>query len=616
MWNGASGRVDYDYTGPMPAPRRRSRIAASVPALKPAAEVRLGRMRRRSRIAASVPAAACLLIALAIVPPARQRTVPETRIDQIFQPWSARGAPGCAVSVMRGGDVLFAKGYGDANLEYDVPITPASVFHVASVSKQFTAMAVALLVADGRVSWDDDVRRYVPELPDFGVPITLRHLAHHTSGIRDQWSLLQMAGWRWGGDVIMQSDVLDLLSRQTAVHFAPGGDHLYSNSGYTLLAVVVERVSGRTLREFTDARLFEPLGMTRTTFRDDHTTIVRHRAYAYEFDRAGGYRLSIPDFAVVGATSLFTTVEDLAHWNRNFRTGEVGGRRVVRQLRERGTLDGGARISYGFGLVHGLHRGRRTIGHGGTDAGYRSEFLRFPDEDLGVAVLCNVRTADPGRLARDVADVFLPSTRGRAPGRRTRIRPGPPATRPAPADPPRVAPDRETLAALAGYYRRPESDIPLHVVVRGDDLLLIDAGAGRPLRPIADGRFRIAGTAADATFEPGDARSGPTLRLSGNPRAVHSHAAPVVRPSAERLAGYAGSYHSDDLDVQYVFREENRRLVLSHRKLGRIRLVPTFDDGFYGGGWYFTFRRAAGGGVTGFTMSTSRARKVAFRKVR
>ena len=577
---------------------------------------------RRSRLAASVPAAACLLLALAIFPPAGQRAEPGDRIDRIFEPWSARGAPGCAVSVMRGGDILFAKGFGDANLEYDVPITPASVFHVASVSKQFTAMAVGLLVADGRISWDDDVRRYVPELPDFGEPIALRHLAHHTSGIRDQWSLLQMAGWRWGGDVVTQGDVLDLLSRQTAVHFPPGSDYLYSNSGYTLLAVVVERVSGQTLREFTAARVFEPLGMTQTTFRDDHAMLVRNRAYAYERDRAGGYRLSIPDFDVVGATSLFTTVEDLAHWNRNFRTGEVGGRPVVRQLQERGTLDGGARISYAFGLAHGVHRGHRTIGHGGTDAGYRSEFVRFPDDDLGVAVLCNVRTADPGRLARDVADLFLPpapgtaSTPAAANGRRTTSRAAPAAAGPAQAGSPRATPDRETLAALAGYYRRPESDVPLHFVIRGDDLLLVEAGGGRPLRPLAEGRFRIAGTTTVAAFEPDGAESGSTLRLSGPMRGVYTHAAPVVGLPGERLAGYAGSYHSEDLDVRYVFREENRRLVLSHRKLGHIRLIPTFEDGFYGGGWYFTFRRDASGEVAGFTMSTSRAWRVAFRKLR
>jgi CubicO group peptidase (beta-lactamase class C family) len=572
---------------------------------------------RPGRTAAGVAAAAGLLIALAIVPLARQGNPTEGRVDLIFEPWSADGAPGCAVSVMRGGDILFAKGYGAANLEYDVPITPSSVFHVASVSKQFTALAVALLVADGRVSWDDDIRRHVPELPDFGDAITLRHLAHHTSGIRDQWSLLQMAGWRWGGDVITQGDVLDLLSRQTAVHFRPGNDYLYSNSGYTLLAVVVERVAGRTLREFTTARLFEPLGMTQTTFRDDHTMLVRNRAYAYESDRTGGYRLSIPDFAVVGASSLFTTVQDLARWNRNFRTGEVGGSALLRQLQERGALAGGASISYGFGLVHGVHRGRPTIGHGGTDAGYRSEFLRFPDEDLGVAVLCNIRTADPGRLARDVADVFLPPapSTGAGRGARNRTSLAANATTPA-AAPPVAAPDRQTLAALAGYYRRPEHDIPLQVVARGDDLLLVEGGAGRPLRPIAEGRFRLAGTSAEAVFEPGDGGTEPTLRLGGPLRGVYAHAAPVARLATERLAEYAGSYHSNDLDIRYVFREENRRLVLFHRKLGLVRLIPTFEDGFYGGGWYFTFRRGDGNGITGFTMSTSRAWKVAFRKLR
>ena len=578
---------------------------------------------RRSRLAASVPAAACLLLALAIFPPAGQRAEPGDRIDLIFEPWSARGAPGCAVSVMRGGDVLFAKGFGDANLEYDVPIAPASVFHVASVSKQFTAMAVGLLVADGRISWDDDVRRYVPELPDFGEPIALRHLAHHTSGIRDQWSLLQMAGWRWGGDVVTQGDVLDLLSRQTAVHFPPGSDYLYSNSGYTLLAVVVERVSGQTLREFTAARVFEPLGMTQTTFRDDHAMLVRNRAYAYERDRAGGYRLSIPDFDVVGATSLFTTVEDLAHWNRNFRTGEVGGRPVVRQLQERGTLDGGARISYAFGLAHGMHRG-----HGDHRA--RRDRRGIPQR---VRALSRRRPRRGGALQR------AHGRSGTAGARRGR--PLPPARprhgvdpcrseRPANHEPCCPGRGRSGAGGFATRHARPgdargscrllpaSPRATFHCTSSSAATICFSSrrAEARPLRPLAEGRFRIAGTTTVAAFEPDGAESGPTLRLSGPMRGVYTHAAPVVGLPGERLAGYAGSYHSEDLDVRYVFREENRRLVLSHRKLGHIRLIPTFEDGFYGGGWYFTFRRDASGEVAGFTMSTSRAWRVAFRKLR
>ena len=548
----------------------------------------------------------------AVRPGTAQHDGPGPRVDALFASWTGPGTPGCAVSVMRGGEVAFARGYGDANLEYDVPITPSTVFHVASVSKQFTALAVALLVADGEVSWDDDVRRHVPELPDFGTPITLRHLAHHTSGVRDQWAMLQMAGWRWGGDVIRQSDVLDLLSRQTALNFAPGSDYLYSNSGYTLLAVVVERVSGQTLRAFTSARLFGPLGMTRTVFRDDHTMLVRDRAYAYARDGFGRYRLSIPDFAIVGASSLFTTVEDLARWNGNFNSGEIGGPDVLRQLQAHGALDDGARLSYAFGLVHGTHRGRPTIGHGGTDAGYRSEFLRFPDEDLAVAVLCNTGRASPGSLALDVADVFLPPPPGTAaPSPEAGRRSAPPRSPAAAAARGETGGGTVDPASLAGYYLRPGNDVPLRVVARGDDLVLLGAGAEQSLLPAGGNRFLLGGT-TEVTFTPG-AGEPPTLRVGGPSRPVYSREL-AASPSAEALAAYDGSYYSDDLAVGYTFRADAGRLVLWNRKLGRIPLAPTFADGFYARGWYLTFRRDDAGAVSGFTVSTSRAWNIAFQK--
>ena len=567
----------------------------------------------RFRAALVALAAAGLLSAAAILPGPQQPGGAEARVDAIFRPWTGRGTPGCAVGVMDGGELLFAKGYGAANLEYDVPITPATVFHVASVSKQFTALAVGLLAADGEVSWDDDIRRYVPELPDFGTPITLRQLAHHTSGIRDQWALLQMAGWRWGGDVIRQGDVLDLLSRQTGLNFEPGADYVYSNSGYTLLAVVVERVSGQSLRAFADRRLFRPLGMTHTVFRDDHTLLVPNRAYAYAPEGFGGYRLSIPDFAIAGATSLFTTVEDLAHWNRNFEAGVVGGSGLLRQLQERGELSDGARLSYAFGLMHGTHRGRRTISHGGTDSSYRSEFLRFPDEDAAVAVLCNTGIADPGRLARDIADIFLPPPASIA-------APAPEAARRRSADralPP--PPERDASAApavepaqVAGYYRRPGNDVPLRIVARGDELTLVAGGAEQPLRRAAGGRFLLGG-ATEVTFMPGGGGGPLRLRVGDASRPTYTRAAPV-QPAAEALAEYAGAYYSDDLGVGYAFRVEDGRLVLWNRKLGRVPLAPTFADGFHGAGWYFTFRRGGAGTITGFTVSTSRAWNIPFHR--
>ena len=568
---------------------------------------------RSWRLGVALAALAAIgLLAAAVFPGTAQRDDAEARVDAVFRPWTGPGAPGCAVGVMDGGDLRFAKGYGAANLEYDVPITPTTVFHVASVSKQFTALAVGLLVADGEVSWDDDIRRYVPELPDFGTPITLRQLAHHTSGIRDQWALLQMAGWRWGGDVIRQADVLDLLARQTGLNFPPGSDYVYSNSGYTLLAVVVERVSGQSLRNFAERHLFRPLGMTRTTFRDDHTLLVPNRAYAYARQGLGGYRLSIPDFAIAGATSLFTTVEDLARWNRNFGSGEVGGHDLLRQLQQRGALGDGARLSYAFGLQHGTHRGRRTIGHGGTDAGYRSEFLRFPDEDTAVAVLCNTGVADPGRLARDIADVFLPPPPSIAEAVRAEARPA--ADRVLPTAPAR----RETPAAaldpaqLAGYYRRPGNDVPLRVLARGPDLTLVAGGREQPLRPTAGGGFLL-GAATEVTVTPGVGGRPLQLRVGDASRPTYSRAEPAEPPPGA-LAEYAGPYYSDDLGVGYTFRVEDDGLVLWNRKLGRIALAPTFADGFHGAGWYFTFRRDDAGTISGFTLSTSRAWNIPFRR--
>src|SRR5690242_20564478 len=235
------------------------------------------------------------------------------RVDGIFAKWDHHDSPGCALGVYRDGNVVYKHGYGMANLNDDVPITPSTVFHVASMSKQFTAASIVLLAQQGKLSLDDDVHKYIPELADFGAPITIRHLIHHTSGLRDQWELLELAGWRYSLDLITDDDVMSVISRQKSLNFKPGSRHLYCNTGYTLLAQIVKRVSGQSLREFTLSRTFRPLGMNNTHFRDDHAEIVKNQAYGYVRDRANSsFRLSVTNFDTVGATSLLTTVEDLA----------------------------------------------------------------------------------------------------------------------------------------------------------------------------------------------------------------------------------------------------------------------------------------------------------------
>ena len=573
-----------------------------------------------SRTRALVGMAAVVALLSLAVASAQGPGVAEARVDQVFAQWDRPDTPGCAVSVMRDGTVVYAHGYGSANLEYDIPITPSSVFHVASISKQFTAMAVALLVSEGRVSWDDDIRRYVPEVPDFGSPITLRHLAHHTSGLRDQWSLLRMAGWRWEEDVVRQADVLDVTSRQRTLNFEPGAEFLYSNTGYTLLAVVVKRVSGQSLRQFTEARIFAPLGMTATVFQDDHTALVRNRAYAYVQGDDGGYRLSIPDFDTVGATSLHTTVEDLARWDRNFYTAEVGGRDVLADLHRRGTLRGDRVISYAAGLAHGVYRGHATVGHGGADAGYRPEFLRFPDRRLSVAVLCNFPSSDPDRLVRAVADAYLEpigldeeaSIPPSSPSAASDGRPGASGltvSPPASAVEAKETLTDEALEEFTGFYRRGESDTPLNLIMRDGALTLLDGGSASRFVPIGPDQFRLDGSSTVGTFDRSDGVA--TLRLSGPVEGTYRQQ-PRWRPSVAELASFAGTYYSVELAVQYMLAVDDGRLVAWQRRLGTLPLAPTYPDGFFTSGFYLAFTQGADGAVDGFTMSTARAWKIRF----
>ena len=241
---------------------------------------------------------AAILLACAGSAAAQETTSESNRVDRLFAEWDKPTSPGCAVAVMKDGRIVHERGYGMADLDHDVKISPTTVFHVASMSKQFTAAAILMLAEDGKISLDDPVRKYVPELPDLG-PITLRQLLHHTSGLRDQWELLGLAGWRYSLDLITDADILAVLSRQKALNFPPGSKHLYSNSGYTLLAQVVKRVSGQSFRAYTSTRLFSPLGMSQTFFRDDHAEIVKQAAYGYAPSK-DGFKLSITNFDTVG----------------------------------------------------------------------------------------------------------------------------------------------------------------------------------------------------------------------------------------------------------------------------------------------------------------------------
>jgi len=328
-------------------------------------------------------------------------------VDEVFADFSKPGSPGCAVAAARGGKIIFAKGYGLANIEENVSITPQSVFDIGSTSKQFAAASILLLERQGRLSVNDDIRKYVPEIPDYGHKIAILHLLNHTSGLRDYLTLFELAGVHTDS-VTTDEDALAIIANQRALNFEPGSDWLYSNSGFFLLSVIVKRVSGKTLAEFAAENIFTPLEMKSTMYRPDHTLIVPNRALAYEpREKESGYSIDVSYFEQTGDGAVHTSVEDLLKWDENFYRGKVGGKEFLAELQEPGKLNSGKTLDYAKGLFVGNYRGLRFVDHGGSWGGYRAQLLRFPEQHFSVVCLCNVGNANPDKRAHRVADIYL-----------------------------------------------------------------------------------------------------------------------------------------------------------------------------------------------------------------
>ena len=341
-------------------------------------------------------------------------TTVDNQIDKLFSGYNST-TPGVAVAVVKDGKIIFKKGYGTANLEYDLPVTPKTVFHVASVSKQFTAFSIYLLEKQGKISLEDDIRKYVSDVPDFGKTIRIKHLLSHTSGLRDQWALLTLAGWRMD-DVITTEHILKIISRQKELNFEPGSQFSYSNSGYSLLAEVVKRVSGKTFAEYTKENIFAPLGMNDTQFYDDFGKVVKNRAYSYEKEN-GTYKKKNLNYSNVGATSLFTTVEDLSKWALNFEKPVVGDAELIRRFNEPSLLNNGQPVLYavisGENSYHAKgqftrnYRGVDLLNHGGHDAGFRTFLVRFPEKRLSISILSNDEHINVFQTSFTIAGFYL-----------------------------------------------------------------------------------------------------------------------------------------------------------------------------------------------------------------
>jgi CubicO group peptidase (beta-lactamase class C family) len=516
------------------------------------------------------------------------------RIDSLFSTWDNAHSPGCALGVSRHGNVVYTRGYGMSNLEYDVAIAPDSIFQVGSIAKQFTAFAIGLLAADGKLSLDDDIRRYLPELPDYGHTVTLRHLLAHTGGFRDYWTLLRRGGWR-PEDMVTEDDALKILARQKSLNFQPGTEFLYSNTGYTLLAVVVKRVSGQSLRDFAAVRIFTPLAMLDTHIQDDHTEIVRRRTSAYEPRTGGGLKISIPITDTSGATNLFTTVGDLLKWEQNLVDGRVGGRALVEQMQLPGRLDDGTATGYGYGLLVEPYRGVRTVNHSGSEAGYRADALRFPDQDLNIALLCNSSAVNPRVLTRKVADIVLEAS----------------VLQPAPSMVATTPAERERLV---GTYWNPKTQDVWRILVK-DGKLMTDSGSD-PLVSLGGGRYRLGEQTTELTFSGANTSASLEVRMApATPQVFMRVPLPVY--SGADLRAYAGEYCSDEVQANYkIDVTPERYLRVSRSKYDPSILdavtVDVFANRRLG---TISFLRTSSGNVRGFVLTTGSTRGLSFIRV-
>lgn len=530
------------------------------------------------------------------------------KIDKVFAQWDKPESPGCELAVIKDGQIVYKRGYGMANLEHSIPMSPASIMDTGSVSKQFTAMAIALLAEQGKLTLDDDVRKYLPELPQYEAPITIRHLIHHTSGVRDYLTLMSIAGMR-DDDYYVDGEVVNLLARQKELNFRPGSEFLYSNSGYFLLSQIVKRASGKTLREFADENIFKPLGMTRTRFYDDHNEIVKNRAASYVPRRGGAFQIAATALDMVGDGNVFTCVEDLFLWDQNFYHNKLGrvGQELINQVLTTGTLNSGEKIDYAFGLVIGEYRGLRIVEHGGAFVGYRAMTMRFPDQQFSVILQCNLGTMNPSVLARRVADIYLADQfKADAKGAQK-------------AESKFIELPEQDLKDKAGAYRNQNNGVIWKLYVKDGKLFADVPNLSIRFGAISATEFRSIGTPVEFTLRFEKQGQTPALRMQrGADKPVTLEAVQLVTPTPARLAEYTGDYRSDEVQVTYRIVLENSKLFLRHENeykyYPKNPLEPTTSDTFFVQGTSLRFTRDARKQVSAFTLNAGRVKNIRFVK--
>ena len=531
-----------------------------------------------------------------------------SKINKLFALWDKKNSPGCAVAIVRNDSILFAKGYGMANLEYDIPIEPQTIFHMASISKQFTAFAVVLLAKQGKLELDDDIHKYLSWFPDLKEKITIRNLLNHTSGIRDQWQLLAISGTRLD-DVITQEHIIKILSKQQALNFKPGEQYSYSNSGFTMLAEIVRSVTGQSLRQFTDSAIFKPLGMANTHFHDDYEEIVKNRSYSYYKTDSVHFANSILSYSNAGATSLFTNLNDMSKWIMNFYTHKVGDQKDIDQLTQKGKLNSGKQLSYALGIVSDTYKGWRQFSHGGADAGYRTSLAVFPDLKMGITVFSNLGDVNAGRKLYQVADLFIPDT-----------------TKHKLADEPEnidsgkaVLKDTGAIKKFAGNYI---ADDGFQINFRLNNKKLFADAFGRTfllLKMTKDSFSLISEPGVKFLFS-GPASGDTTVFVAFSADEKHllkKYIADTSQPD-QVLRAYAGTYYCPELDCKYGIALKDHHLILTNNKYPDTGLTLAGGDHLVSDFWWMNHLviiRNSKKEIAGFEVNSGRIMHLQFNKV-
>ena len=535
------------------------------------------------------------------------RDTQAVRVDSIFRPFDRTDSPGCAVGVYQDGALRYGRGYGMASLEHGVALTPRSVLDVGSISKQFTAMAMLILEKEGKLSLDDPVRKLFPEMPPYADRVTWRRALSQTSGLRDLWTLWGQTGRTFAGDTL---DALHIIVSSAEPNYEPGQRYLYTNSGWILAAQAVYRLTGKSLAQFAEERIFAPLGMRDTRFLADRNAVIPNLAESYA-PRGRAFRIqrSSYDGAIMGPGGVHTTVEDFGRWLNNYDAATVGGRETLAAMTTATTLTNGAPATsapgqaYAIGLNVGTVRGLRTISHGGSWGGFRGHFLRFPDQRFAVTTFCNLTTSGPDSLARKVAAVYLGD----------RMQPDSVAAwAEALQKAARVELPAATLRGLAGVWRNDSLGEVRRTKLKGDTLVT-DGTEPTPYVPLGESRFRN-GRATEVRFELDPAPARMIVRTASG-SVTFLRAEPATLDSA-KLAEYAGDYRSDEVEVTHSWKVEKGKLAVyaGYRRLGELE--PSYQDGFTRGGSVIEVTRDKKGRITGFVVESGRVRHLRFTRVR